>query len=288
MDDAQWKITILVHNYARGRALYGEHGLSLLIQPPGGASPLLYDTGQSGEVLLHNADHLGVDLSAVERVVLSHGHYDHTGGLPTLLEREEYHTVFAHPEAFGEKLKGRDGSRYIGSPVGAEEFREAGWSLESSRNPVELAPGLWAAGEVPRKHTFEEEAVAGFYVRTVEGKILPDTMPDDLSLIIVRPGEGFFLLCGCCHAGLINTLEHAREVSGEERVLGVLGGFHTIGASEERLQETFAALERLGPDSLYPLHCAGERESVLMQERFPDRTTLLTVGESILIDSSAG
>jgi 7,8-dihydropterin-6-yl-methyl-4-(beta-D-ribofuranosyl)aminobenzene 5'-phosphate synthase len=285
MDLRRWKITILVHNYARGRGLYGEHGLSLLIEALGEKGTLLFDSGQSGEVLLHNAERLGVDLDAVETVVLSHGHYDHTGGLATLLEGRGSRRVVAHPEAFGEKLKGKDPSRFIGSPVGVEEIRRAGWRYEHSREPVELRPDVWTTGEVPRKHAYEEEAVAGFYVRTPEGKIEADTIPDDLSLIILRPGEGFFLLCGCCHAGLINTLEHARKVAGEERILGVLGGLHTIGASPQRLEETFSALEQLAPLALYPLHCAGERESVLMQERFTDRTTLLSVGESVVIDA---
>lgn len=285
MKGNQWKVTVLVHNYARGPGLYGEHGLSLLIQPPGGEAPVLYDTGQSGEVLLHNAERLRIDLNTVETIVLSHGHFDHTGGLPTLLERDKNRTVIAHPEVFEEKLKGKKESTFIGSPVGVAELRSSGWSVESSREPVELLPNLWTTGEVPRKHDFEEEAVAGFYVRSSEGEVKADSIPDDLSLIIRRPGKGFFLLCGCCHAGLINTLEHGQEVTGEKHILGILGGLHTIGASEGRLQETFAGIERLSPDTLYPLHCAGERESVLMQERFPDRTTLLTVGESILVDA---
>lgn len=286
MESEQWNVTVLVHNYARGRGLYGEHGLSLLIRPPGGEAPILYDTGQSGEVLLHNAKRLGIDLNTVETIVLSHGHFDHTGGLPSLLEGKKRRRLFAHPDVFGEKLKGKEGATFIGSPVGIPELQGSGWKVESSREPVEILPDLWTTGEVPRKHEFEEEAVAGFYVRNAAGEVKPDPIPDDLSLIIRRPRKGFFLLCGCCHAGLINTLEHAQQVTGEDHILGILGGLHTIGSSRGRLLKTFAGIDRLSPEKLYPLHCAGERESVLMQERFPDRTTLLTVGESISIDAS--
>lgn len=282
MEQGSWNITILVHNYARGRGLYGEHGLSLWIESPAQDEAILYDTGQSGEVLLHNAQKLGVDLDRGSTVVLSHGHYDHTGGLPLLLEGAPRRLI-AHPAAFEEKLKGKEQPRDIGSPLTEEEITKKGWSLELPRESLEIVPGLRTSGEVPRTHRYEAEAVAGFYTRTPEGTVEPDTIPDDLSLIITIPGRGLFLLCGCCHAGLINTLEHAKTITGEDHLLGVLGGLHTIGASETRLEKTFAALKELDPEALYPLHCAGERESILMEQRFPDRTRILTVGESLRI-----
>ncbi|MFP4302431.1 MAG: MBL fold metallo-hydrolase [Spirochaetaceae bacterium] len=283
MSRQSWTVTILVHNYARGRGLYGEHGLSLLIEPPGDTESVLYDTGQSGEVLLHNANTLGIDLDRASTVVLSHGHYDHTGGVPVLLERGARRVV-AHPAAFEAKLKGREQPREIGSPVSEEDITRAGWKVELPRESVEILPGLITTGEVPRTHQYEEEAVAGFYSRSPEGRVEADSIPDDLSLIITLRNRGFFLLCGCCHAGLINTLEHARRLTGEKRILGVLGGLHTIGASEERLEKTFGALEKLNPQALYPLHCAGERESILMEQRFPNRTKILTVGERLRIE----
>ncbi len=285
MKQQGWTVTILVHNYARGRGLYGEHGLSLLIEPPGEEETVLYDTGQSGEVLLHNANTLGIDLDRASTVILSHGHYDHTGGMPTLLKRGPRRLI-AHPAAFQPKLKGKEQSREIGSPVTEEDITRAGWKVELPREPVEILPGLSTTGEVPRTHRYEEEAVAGFYSRNPEGKVEADTIPDDLSLIITIRDRGFFLLCGCCHAGLINTLEHAQQLTGEARILGVLGGLHTIGASEERLKKTFEALKKLNPEALYPLHCAGERESILMEQRFPERTRILTVGERLRIEGS--
>jgi 7,8-dihydropterin-6-yl-methyl-4-(beta-D-ribofuranosyl)aminobenzene 5'-phosphate synthase len=282
MEQKCWNVTILVHNYARGRALYAEHGLSLLLEPPGRTGTVLYDTGQSGEILLHNAKQLGVDLDLAATVVLSHGHYDHTGGLPTLVKGRTRRLI-AHPQAFDEKLKGKEQPKSIGSPVTEQELTRQGWTVDLPRQSVEVVPQLLTTGEVPRLHQYEEEAVAGFYTRSPEGAVVPDTIPDDLSLIITIPNEGFFLLCGCCHAGLINTLEHAKQVTGQDRILGVLGGLHTIGASEERLEKTFEALEKLRPEALYPLHCAGERESILMEQRFPDRTKILTVGERLQI-----
>lgn len=277
-----WKITILVHNYARGHRLYGEHGISLFLEPPGGEGPILFDTGQTGTVLLHNAEVLGIDLKRTTQIVLSHGHYDHTGGLGAILKLLKGPTpITVHPAAFEDK-RNRHGGR-IGMSVAAEELEDAGAELRLSKEPTTLLPGLSTTGEVPRRHRYEEEAVEGFQVREGDGSLRRDPIPDDLSLILNLPEHGLFLICGCCHAGLINSIEHAQKITGVDRIAGVLGGLHTIGASRDRLEATFAALERINPEKLYPLHCAGQVESVEMLQRFPDRATLLTVGESITV-----
>lgn len=277
-----WRITVLVHNYARAPRLYAEHGISLLLEPPGGDPPLLFDTGQSGTVLLHNAEILGIDLRSVRQVVLSHGHYDHTGGLGALLKLLQTSVaVTVHPQAFETKLNRR--SRSIGIGATAEELSRAGAQLRFHRESTRLLPGLITTGEVPRRHREEEEASEGFQVRESNGEVRADSIPDDLSLILKTEDRGLFILCGCCHAGLINTIDHARELTGEERIAGVLGGLHTIGASRDRLEATFDALQRINPGALYPLHCAGRMESVEMAQRFAQKTTLLTVGESVTV-----
>ncbi len=248
------ELTILADNRARP-GLLAEHGLSMWLEVAG--RRLLLDTGD-GPALAHNAPALGVPLQAADALVLSHGHDDHCGGLPFVVEQARALRVVCHPEARRERFSVRAGAaESIGMPEAARRALEGLGPArrEFLTQPLELAPGVGLTGPIPRRTPFED--TGGPFFLDARGEE-PDPLEDDLALW-VRTRQGLVVLVGCSHAGVVNTLEHARALSGTSRIRAVLGGFHLRRASEERLARTAAALGELAPELVVPCHCSGER-----------------------------
>jgi 7,8-dihydropterin-6-yl-methyl-4-(beta-D-ribofuranosyl)aminobenzene 5'-phosphate synthase len=247
------KITILVDDRAGGGGLAAEHGLSLWIETEDGR--ILFDTGQ-GEALDHNAGVLGADLAKTDALVLSHGHYDHTGGIPSVLRRTRNVHVYCHPGIVLPRYGAGDGTgRPIHMPGEAMEAldRIPPERLHWVQQPVLLAEGIGVTGPIPRETDFEETG-GPFYLDPRGNR--EDPMEDDLALW-VRTGDGLIVCVGCAHAGLINTLDHVRRLNGGLGVRAVIGGFHLLCAGRERLERTADALRTLEPDALVPCHCTG-------------------------------
>jgi 7,8-dihydropterin-6-yl-methyl-4-(beta-D-ribofuranosyl)aminobenzene 5'-phosphate synthase len=272
-----FRITILCDNSV-GPVLssLGEHGFAALVEWPGGS--LLFDTGQ-GATLLHNAHAMGRDLAKVPRVALSHGHYDHSGGLLPLLQACGPKEVLAHPAVFTPRYRKRDTGEAIaiGIPQGEEELQRAGARFDLSADFRPLATDLFLTGEVPRLTPFET-GDRGLY-RDPAGT-RPDTFDDDQSLVIRTP-RGLVLLLGCCHAGLINTLTHAVAHSGMEEVHAVIGGTHLGFSSPQQLAETLKALRRFRVRKLCPGHCTGFGASARLMAEFPEGFHPAAVGYTI-------
>jgi len=267
-------ITTLVENTAQGKGLLAEHGLAFLIETRAGT--ILFDAGQ-GMVLLPNADVLEVDIDSAERIFLSHGHFDHTGGLRQVLSRIGSREVFAHPHALAPKYSVRRGeTRRIGIPETREELEQAGARFCLHEEPVELLPGVTATGPVPRVTDFER--VSSRFQTGSAGTLRQDELLDDQSLI-VETDEGPVVVLGCAHAGLINTLLHVRELVGESRLAGVIGGTHLVDADEARLQCTVAALGGFDIGRLVPCHCTGFRSQVALWEACGERFVANAVGK---------
>jgi len=249
------KITCIVDNAVQSSSrLWGEHGLAFLIETKSGQ--VLFDTGQSGAVLLHNLAVLGIDPAAIDALAISHAHYDHTGGLPALLERARPGLPFyAHPDLFRERFA-RRGERpeFIGLPL-AREALEAQTALHLSAEPQQILPGVWTTGEVASRREPEGRSVHHL-VREGMGWV-PDPYQDDMSLV-VEVGSGLFLLCGCCHAGLLNTLSRVQRVF-ERPIVAIAGGTHLASASTDHLQHVSQTLlETASLRRVYPNHCSGE------------------------------
>jgi 7,8-dihydropterin-6-yl-methyl-4-(beta-D-ribofuranosyl)aminobenzene 5'-phosphate synthase len=244
-------VTILVDNQAPP-GLLSEHGFSAWVEAAG--RRLLFDTGQ-GPALAANADALGVDLRAVETLVLSHGHYDHTGGIPFVLGLAPTVEIHLHPAATGARYAIRDGvAKPIDVPDPARRALEAHppgvrWTTE----PHQFTPDVGLTGPVPRVTGYED--TGGPFFTDPEGRE-PDPITDDMALWM-RSDRGLVVVAGCSHAGVVNTLRHALAVSGETRLHAVLGGFHLNAASEHRLARTMEDLQALGPDLVVPCHCTG-------------------------------
>ena len=262
-------ITILVDNLAR-EGLAAEHGFAVLIGA--GGRKILFDTGQTGAVLGANADALGADLSGVEAMVLSHGHYDHTGGMPLALARAPGAAVWCHPGVFAPRWSVRDGQpREIGMPPASLEALTAlpAGQLRRVTTPVQAAPGVWITGPVPRLDPFEDTG-GPFFLDP--GGTKPDLLPDDLSLWMETP-EGTVVLTGCCHAGLMNTLMLVRNRTGGRPLRALLGGFHLVNAGDRRMARTLETLRTLNPALIVPCHCTGEAAVGVLQGAFGEKVT---------------
>jgi 7,8-dihydropterin-6-yl-methyl-4-(beta-D-ribofuranosyl)aminobenzene 5'-phosphate synthase len=258
------RITTLSENTARRGDFLGEWGLSILVETE--EARVLLDTGK-GFSAVYNADTLGIDLHNIDRIVLSHAHYDHTGGLREILRRMRKGVeVIAHPDIWQIKYARREAEpdRYIGVPFQQNELESLGARFHLTTQPVDITSAIMTTGEIPMVTAFEEVDSALFIKEGTAWQ--PDKVMDDQALI-VKTEQGLVIILGCAHRGMINTLYHARQLTGTEKIHTVVGGSHLINASEERLWQTIAALRELGVQRLGLCHCTDlPAASVLAQE----------------------
>ncbi len=259
-------VTVLVENTARSVGLLSEHGLSYWIETKD--HRILFDTGQ-GMSLIHNAHQLGIDLSQTDSIVLSHGHYDHSGGLERTLEIAPNATVFAHPAAFQAKFgKSNSHSRYIGIPKNLISNQlQQNSRIQETQRATPIHDGIWVTGAVPRRNDFED--VGGdFYLD--EFCQQPDTLLDDQSLFF-ETNEGIVILFGCAHAGAVNIIEYVSELTGKKKIHAVIGGMHLLNASPERMERTMEAFKKFDVNIIGPVHCTGMKAFVEFAKQFPNQ-----------------
>lgn len=275
-----YRITILCDNSVGPLSgTLGEHGFAALMEWNDGS--LLFDTGQ-GETLLHNALRMNRDLHQVGIVVLSHGHYDHTGGLLPLLRNCGGKEIFAHPALFSRRYRVKDTGESIpiGIPYDEAFLRGLGGDFNLSEESRELAPGIFLTGEVPRTIPFEKGDTG---LCCDDAGSVADPLHDDQSLVI-RTGKGLVLLLGCCHAGLINTIEHARRMTGEQELYAVIGGTHLGFCAPAQLDETVRALKTHGIKKICAGHCTGFAASARLMKEFPGHFQPAHVGYTLEIE----
>lgn len=273
-----FRITILCENSVGPiSGTLGEHGFSALIEPSQG-TPLLFDTGQ-GLTLLHNARCMKRDLSKVSRVVLSHGHYDHCGGLLPLLQESGPKRVYGHPAIFKDRHRVKDTGEClpIGIPHEREELEQGGADFDLSADFREIAPRIHLTGEVPRATAFEA-GDQGLYCDCT-GQVV-DSTPDDQSLVL-ETDRGLVILMGCCHAGLVNTLEHVAYSMGRRDIYAVIGGTHLGFCGQEQLERTISSLKEWGVQKVAASHCTGFAASTRLSRELPRVFQLALVGYSL-------
>ena len=267
------KITILVDNQADD-GLIAEHGLSLWIETEG--KRILFDTGQ-GSALEANARVLGVDLDKTDILVLSHGHYDHTGGIAQVLQHAQKANVYCHSGVVQPRYAIRDGtSKSIQMPRKSMSAIEKlpSQHLHWVQQSMLLSGKIGITGPIPRETNYED--TGGPFYLDPEGT-RTDPIDDDLALWI-RKDDGLVVCVGCSHAGLVNTLNHARCLSNGLKVRAVIGGFHLLNASHQRLDETITALLSLEPEMMVPCHCTGELAVALLRDTFEERVSAGAAG----------
>jgi len=273
------RVIVLSDNYVvKPSPLLGEWGLSLLIEVESGGSTtrILYDTGQTGIALVNNMRVLDIDPNTIDYLVLSHGHYDHTGGVPKLLESvTKKLTILLHPSAFEKKVVLRSGVlKYIGVPFSKSLLEDKGWLIET-RDPVEISPGALFSGEVTR-YGYPEYTPDMYAIR--DGKIVKDHMMDDSALIVNLRDKGLVIITGCGHAGILNIVEHAFTVTGVRRLYAIIGGLHLERESRDNVLDVAKRLRDLDVKLVVPLHCTGREATQTLREVLADRVLLGGVG----------
>jgi 7,8-dihydropterin-6-yl-methyl-4-(beta-D-ribofuranosyl)aminobenzene 5'-phosphate synthase len=273
------RITILCENGAGPvSGTLGEHGFAALVE--GKNIRLLFDTGQ-GETLLHNAMRMNKDLHTVDKVAISHGHYDHTGGLLPLLRNCGAKEIFAHPGIFSHRYRVKDTGESIpiGIPYDQTFLRGMGADFSLGEKFREIAPGVFLTGEVPRK-TCHGEGGTGLFCD--DAGCMPDPLLDDQTLII-RSEKGLVLLFGCCHAGMINTIQYAVEQTGMSDIYALMGGTHLGYCSPGHMEDIVKYLRGYDIRKICGSHCTGFAASARLLKEFPGQFQYAQVGYTLEI-----
>lgn len=269
------RLRILCENtVGKATGCIGEHGFACLVETPEGR--FLFDTGQ-GLGLLHNARVLGEDLGRLDGVLLSHGHFDHAGGLAGLLESHGPRDIWAHPDVFTPRWwAGKYEQRFNGMADSREKLEGLGARFILSTRWTEPAPGVALSGEIPR---IEDEATdSNLVVRLPNrGGFLQDTFPDDQYLAL-DADQGLVLVLGCAHAGLSNILHHACRTTGRDRIHAVIDGTHLGTATEEQFARAVSALRRYGVRRIGAAHCTGLARCARLLGEFPEQMFFANVG----------
>jgi 7,8-dihydropterin-6-yl-methyl-4-(beta-D-ribofuranosyl)aminobenzene 5'-phosphate synthase len=267
-------VTVLVENSVHGRDLMAEHGLAFHIQV--GTDRLLFDTGQSA-LLAHNATRVGVDLSRLGAMALSHGHYDHSGGLRAVWKLAPNTPLYAHPAVLTRRfVRIPDGTcRAVGiTKPNLEAIQAHGQWVHHATATTAVMPGFFLTGEIPRTTDFED--VGDPFVLDETGTV-PDLLADDQALFF-DTRDGVVVLTGCAHAGIVNTLRQVRRLTRDRPLHALLGGMHLRSAGPERMTNTVEALRTLGVERLGPAHCTGAAATAHLWHEFPQACVTCAVG----------
>jgi 7,8-dihydropterin-6-yl-methyl-4-(beta-D-ribofuranosyl)aminobenzene 5'-phosphate synthase len=265
------KITTLLDNFVQRAGPVAHWGFSSLIEYSGERRVLL-DTGSDRECLYRNLKTLKVNLSGIDAVVLSHGHWDHTSATVDVVKAAGGVRVYAHPAAFQPvfRLGERGKRRKISVPdgQGVAEIESAGGEVILSSSPVEVVPGVWTTGQVPRA-SFETvmELTKERLVRECSDE--QDTVPDDQSLFLHEGGVGLTVITGCAHSGPLNILSYIESLTGE-KVKALIGGTHLIGRKPEYVEKTIEGLRKHDLAILSPCHCTGFNAMAQLSMAFPE------------------
>ena len=266
------KLTVLVDNFTYIDQYYhGEPAAAYYLELED--KRILFDTGYS-EIVLSNAEKMGIDLSKLTHIVFSHGHDDHTRGFKFLADKIDLANVevIAHPACFLPKYSG---DLYIGASYSLQEM-QAKTNFKPLAESYALTDKLIYLGQIPRTNDYENKEPIGSYEQ--DGKREADYLLDDTALAY-RTNEGLFIITGCSHSGICNIIEYAKKVCGEERICGVLGGFH-IFEDDMRLAKTVEYLEKCNLQKLYPAHCVSLIAKAKMMAKLP----VVEVGVGMQLD----
>lgn len=254
------KLTVLIDNNTYIDEYYiGEPALSYYIEDEN--ERLLFDTGYS-DAFIRNAQAMNIDLSAISTLILSHGHNDHTGGIKYLMNQypDCNCKIVAHPDVFKKRIYNE---LHIGSPLAEKDVKKV-MNLHLTKQPVKVSKNIAFLGEIPMMNDFERRHAIGVIE---ESERYEDYVMDD-SAIVHQGKEGLFIITGCSHSGICNIIEYAKEVCNEQKIVGVIGGFHLFKLSE-RLTRTIDYFQKNGIEELYPCHCVSFKAKAEIHKSIP-------------------
>jgi len=278
MKKLKGRLTILADNTVAGRVeSLGEHGFSVYIETNGGN--YLFDTGR-GKTVVHNAVVHRRDLGTLQKIILSHGHSDHTGGLPEVLRFYDQIEVMGHPDLFLHRFRKEEGGKekYGGIPFTRGYLERMGARFVLNKDFVDIERGLYLTGEIPRKTDFELGDMGNRYgVR--DGVAVPEIVLDDQSLII-ETQRGILIILGCAHSGIINIINHSIKMTDIDTIFGIIGGTHLDFSGEVQLEKTIQALKAFHIEHFIPAHCTGITASFRLASEFQNVFKFSYVGKT--------
>lgn len=259
------KLTVLVEDsILKHKQLLAEHGLSFYIEVDG--QKILFDVGES-DIFIHNAKKLGIDLSDLDYIVLSHGHYDHTCGLKHYIEQIAPITVkkpilLTHPDSFLPKMEEERGN--IGMNVSKAEL-EKYFEVKTTVEPYKISESLIFLGQIPRKNDFEAQEPICHIEK--DGALHDDFCQED-SALVYQSDDAISIITGCSHSGICNIVDYAVELCGKKKISAIIGGFHLCETPCDVLQKIISHLKKYYIDTIYPCHCTDFGAKVAFAQNF--------------------
>lgn len=275
------KVTTIADNLVLKPGLWGQWGLSYLIKltdSNGTPRKILFDTANDKQPFLYNIEKLELNLSGLDAIVLSHGHSDHTVATVEAVKMAEGCKVYAHPHCFLPRFYRSKKGKLIpgGVPEGqrVNEIEAAGGEVILTPDPVEVVPGLWTTGQVPRINDFETippSTDGSGRVIVVDGEYVEDHILCDQSLWTNVEGSGCWVITGCAHAGPVNTLTHVCKLGGFTEITAYIGGTHLVGRQDDYVMRTTKELKKFNLELFSPCHCTGFNAMSILSREFPEQ-----------------